>query len=266
MAKQKTSNGAKAFTIAFCTLLAVLLIGSIIFLTTSPDFMKPLTFKIDNDSYGYTLDEFAAYLQEKEALPAGEGTAETIEGVAEAKRYGDTLLIRYDTEDAAWKTIANIGNDTLENGEWMVVYGQFGVSNVDPQNTDSICKTLEAFPMEFSGNHGNKTVWDCTFEEFKAYMIEKGIFLENNWTLMMTIGTESWINNGIDIMWWDVPGLVDGTEESDYWNSMQEDGYMMIGDYVYLPQLNGPFGIHVNGNCPLDADYVYDTFAAFPGN
>lgn len=264
MRKQKKIGGAAVFTVFFCGLLVVLLAWAMVYLSTATDFIKPLSLKIDGDSYDYTLDEYAAYLQEKGLLSTAEGTSAAIKGVAEAKQYGDTLLVRYDINDPAWKTTVNIGNDTLADGTWLLVYGQFGLSGIDPQTANDVTPVLESFPMEFSGNHGNKTVWDYSFEEFVAYMTEKGIFLEEP-VLMMTIGTENWIYNGIDVIWWDVENLVDGTEESDNWLAFQEDGYIMIGDYVYFPQFNGPFAICATASCALNPDLVYEVFAAFPG-
>ena len=63
--KQNVSVFSKVFTVVFVVVLLVLLVFSYVILGVTPDFVKPISFNVDNNCYEYTLDEFAEFLNEK---------------------------------------------------------------------------------------------------------------------------------------------------------------------------------------------------------
>lgn len=112
----------------------------------------------------------------------------------------------------------------------------------------------------------NSAVWDATIDDLIAYLDEMGYIDADDGNLMSTVGTENYIYNEIDIMWWDVDNLVEGTEEYEYWTQLNENGYILLyGQYIYTPVQNGPFAIYANTTFPGDTNALYEDFAAFTG-
>lgn len=274
--KQKTSIFSKIFAIVYLALLVFLMVVACIYLAVGSDFIAPISFQVDNDCYDYTIDEFAEFLTENGYIQGGDYESVSLDGVTEARLYGDTYVLYWDTasmekegeEYLSWKQTSNVGNMTLENGSLIIVYGCFGVSYKEKAEDaeEETYEFLENFPSAYSGNHGNDTVWDYTFEEFIDYMCELGYFKADDRDLMSTIGTENWIYNGVDVIWWDVNNLVEGTEAYEYWTEFQENGYIIYGTKVYSPVFNGPFAVSANAGFPYDTAKFYEDFAAFPAN
>ncbi len=275
--KQNVSVFSKVFTVVFVVVLLALLVFSYVILGVTPDFVKPISFNVDTNCYEYTLDEFAEFLNEKEYMSETQYTSFSVDGVTEARRYGDTVLLRWDTENmdkeseaySDWKRYSNIGNMTLNDGSFIIVYGCFGASYKEKAEgeTTETYKIFEGFPMDYSGNHGNLTVWDCTFEQFIDYMVQLGHFNREDALLMTTIGTENWIYDSVDVMWWDVDNLAEGTDAANYWKEFQENGgYIMFGGSVYAPVFNGPFAIKANAGFSGNTDKLYEDFMNFPKN
>lgn len=274
--KRKTSIFSKIFTIVYLALLVFLMVVASIYLVVGSDFIAPISFQVDNDCYDYTIDEFAEFLTENGYIQEGDYESVSLDGVTEARLYGKTYVLYWDTasmkkegeEYLSWKQTSNVGNMTLEDGSLIIVYGCFGVSYKEKAEgaEEETYEFLESFPSAYSGNHGNDVVWDYTFEEFIDYMCELGYFKADDRKLMSTIGTENWIYNSVDVIWWDVDNLVEGTEAYEYWMEFQENGYILYGSIVYSPVFNGPFAVNVNAGFPYDTAKFYEDFAAFPNN
>ena len=110
-------------------------------------------------------------------------------------------------------------------------------------------------------------VWNYTMDDLLDYFDELGIINKENKLLMSTVGTENWICDGVEMIWWDVDNLVEGTEAYDYWYELQENDNLYImysGSYVYMLTVNGPFAIFLNDDFDGEAQTVYDAFYAFP--
>lgn len=277
MEEQKTSLGSMIFTIAFVAFVFLMTVGAFVFLYVSKDFIEPVTFSIDNECYGYTMDEFAEFLQENGYISTTDYTRTTVSenSVTEARQYGDVLVLWWDTENmdkegeayARWKTLSNVGNLFLEDSRVMV-YGPYGVSYLAPaEGQPERYEILQNFPAEYSGNHGNVTVWDMTMGDLLSYFVECGFMTKEEILTMAPVGTLNYIGNSIDMAWWDVDNLVEGTEEYEYWYSMQNDGYIYLyGASIYVPVMNGPFGICVNAPSTAKAEDVVEAFNNFPMN
>ena len=109
-------------------------------------------------------------------------------------------------------------------------------------------------------------VWNYDMDDLLAYFDELGIIDSDDKILMSTVGTENWICNGIDMIWWDVDNLEEGTEAYEYWYELQENDnlYIWYGTSIYMLTVNGPFAIHVNTTYPGDEAEVIEAFYAFP--
>ncbi len=109
------------------------------------------------------------------------------------------------------------------------------------------------------------SIWDCSVEDMIDFLDAQGFLNKDEYDLMVEIGTENRIYNGIDFIWWDVENLAEGTEAYKNWQQISNDGYILIGDsIVYSPILNGPFAICATEDFPGDTDALYAAFAAFP--
>lgn len=108
-------------------------------------------------------------------------------------------------------------------------------------------------------------VWNYDMDDLLAYFDELGLMDSSTKQLMSTVGTENWICNGVDLIWWDVENLVEGTEEYEYWYELQENDniYVMFANTVYTLNVNGPFAYH-DTSYPGDSDELYEAFYAFP--
>lgn len=121
-------------------------------------------------------------------------------------------------------------------------------------------------PSELSSeNNRNSPVWNVSFDDFIVYLQEKGLIGEKYDLISEGIATEARLYNNIEIYWWDVDSLIEGSDEYKTWNSMQEEGYILLyGQYVFVPEMNGPFGIYIQDTYTGDSDALRAAFQAFP--
>lgn len=132
----------------------------------------------------------------------------------------------------------------------------------------SVCpdfvKPSEQDPSE--PDDDSQKIWEYDMDDLLTYLDDEGFIEKDGKQLLSVIGTENWLCNGIDLAWWDVENLIEGTEEYEYWQSFQSDGFIIFGGSVYAPVFNGPFAIYATGNFPGDADALYEAFADFAQN
>lgn len=277
MNEDRISNAARIATIGFVTLLAGLFVAAVCYLLTAKDFVKPISFAVDRASYEYSMDEFADFLRETGYMTETEYSARETErdGIEEARNYGGTIVMKWDVSVAdkespfyeEWSRISSVGNFTLKDGTLMVNYGIFAVSYKEMDETDTKEKynVLNSFPTAYTGCHSRYTVWDYSMDNLLDYFIQCGFFTEDDILNMAPVATDNKIADHIDMMWFDVPNLVDGNEDAEYWRQMQEDGYMYLyGHTIYVPVMNGPFAVWVNANSSCKAEDVYEAYARFP--
>ena len=280
---KKKLNLSALLTVIYVILLLALLAFCIVYLLSTKDFIQPISFTIDPYTEEYNIDEFSEYLIENNYMAEGVtaddfvvDTDEVFKDITTVRKYNDgTLVLYWDAEAIEkdnptyyeeYEKYVNVGNMSLEGEPLIIVYGCFGVSYKEKAE-DATAETysiLPDFPTKYSGNHGNLSAWDLNMDDLKAYFIQCGFATDDSsFTLMTTIGTENWICDHIDMIWWDVDNLVEGTEAYDYWKQYTEEGYIYFGGIAYVPVQNGPFAIKVNAGCASDANVVYEAFANF---
>lgn len=112
----------------------------------------------------------------------------------------------------------------------------------------------------------SKTVWDYTIDELVDYLIARGHIEADDYTQLTPIATYSRIYSNIEILWWDVDHLEQGTTAYETWNELAKNDYyyfMLLGT-IYAPKVNGPFAIRARDSYPGDAEKLYEDFLAFP--
>lgn len=123
-------------------------------------------------------------------------------------------------------------------------------------------------PNEKQESSVNGAVWEKSYDDLVAYLDELGYIDGNSYDLISEgVATEARVYGEVEIYWWDVDNLVEGSDVHTSWVSMQEEGYILLyGQFIFVPQMNGPFGINVHDEFYAgDADGLRDAFAAFPG-
>lgn len=121
-------------------------------------------------------------------------------------------------------------------------------------------------PGENAQLNADELIWYCNMDDLFDYFEEKGFMKKSDRIPMSVIGTENWICNGIDMIWWDVDNLAEDSEPYDYWEEYKENDYLYIifGGSVYSPRSNGPFAVWVGPKYPNNTNDFYDAFMAFP--
>ncbi len=114
--------------------------------------------------------------------------------------------------------------------------------------------------------NADELIWYCNMDDLFDYFEEKGLMKKSERILMSPIGTENWICNNVDMIWWDVDNLAEGTEPYNYWQEYKENEYQYIifGGAVYSPRSNGPFAVNVLPKYPGNTNDFYEAFMAFP--
>ena len=112
----------------------------------------------------------------------------------------------------------------------------------------------------------DRGVWDKTYEELVAYLEERGFVDSENYALL-TDGVASIArvyNDDIELYWWDLENLSEDSEEYQNYQSMQEEGYILLyGQFVFMPVMNGPFGMYIHPEYS-DPDSLQEAFEKFP--
>lgn len=104
--------------------------------------------------------------------------------------------------------------------------GLMGYIAVTPDFVEPTEPVVEADPQD--------PVWEASFDDLIAYLEERGFVESENYDLISEgVATTARWYNGIELYWWDVENLVEGTDVHTNWTSMQTDGYMLLyGAYL----------------------------------
>lgn len=291
----KTSLGSKVLTIGFCTLLVLMTIAAFVYLLVGPDFLTPDEYQqlygttapqpsgpsnpaIDYEALLYEADmqDLLDYLQEL-------GYIDQENKIPMSPIGTDNWVC--DGLDLIWWDVDNLTEGTEPYDYWQeyqengfiifggqiyapVANGPFAIhvlagfaGDVNQLMEDFanfaqnyLARGLEA-PVDLTAEY-EKALWNGTLEDIFEYLEEKGYIEPDTKQLLTTIGTENWLINGLEIMWWDVDNLVEGTEPYDYWNEFEENGFIIFGGSVYAPTRYGPYAIWVGSKFEGDSNQL----------
>lgn len=292
----KPSLGSKVLTIGFCTLLVLMTVAAFVYLLVGPDFLTPDEYQqlygtnapqptgpsnptIDYEAllYEANMQDLLDYLQELGYID--QENLIPMSPIGTDNWICDGLnLIWWDVENLVEGTEAyDYWQEYQENG--FIIFG--GTVYTPTQNGPFAVKVLDKFAgnekqlLEDYTNFGKylyekngggasvdlsaeyeKALWNGTLEDIFEYLEEKGYIEPDTKQLLTTIGTENWVINGLEIMWWDVDNLVEGTEPYDYWNEFEENGFIIFGGSVYAPTRYGPYAIWVGSKFEGDSNQL----------
>ena len=117
-------------------------------------------------------------------------------------------------------------------------------------------------PVDLTAEY-EKALWAADMDDLLAYLESKGYFKAEDKKLLSTIGTENWLIDGIELLWWDTENLVEGTELYDYWNEYQTNGFIIFGGIIYAPVQYGPFAVNLLVDFAGDAQQLHADMLAF---
>lgn len=118
------------------------------------------------------------------------------------------------------------------------------------------------------GHEEEAAVWSKTYDDLIAYLAKGGYIDSSSYDLLTEgVATEARVYGEVEIYWWDVENLAEGSDEYESWTSMKEDGFILLyGQFVFVPEMNGPFAISIHeGLYKGDAEALRAAFQAFPG-
>lgn len=298
MENNKTSLGSKILTIAFCSLMVVLTIAAFIYLMTAPDFMSPKDYQalygtqatepsqgpVDYDAllFEATMQDLLDYLTEKGHINQENKIPMSIIG---------TENWICDGLDLMWWDVPNLVEGTEPYDYWSqmqadgfiifggsiyapTLYGSFGINVLsnfasDPDQLAADMKDFGQWLYEKNGGavdltaEYEKALWAGTYEDLEAYLAEKGYIQPDSRQLLSTVGTENWLINDLELIWWDVENLEEGTEPYDYWQEYTENGFVIFGGMIYAPTQYGPYVIYVRPEFAGNPDQLTADMQAF---
>ncbi len=117
-------------------------------------------------------------------------------------------------------------------------------------------------PVDLTAEY-EKALWNGTYQDLLDYLEEKGHIDPDSKTPLTVMATENWLINGMDILWWDVDNLEENTEVYDYWNELEENGFIIFGGSIYAPNRYGPYTIWVGPNFTGDANALTEDMKDF---
>ena len=289
--KKNSSLLNKIVTIGFCALLVSMTIAAFIYLSVGPDFTKPTVQKptqpTGNGNVDYEkllwesdMEDLLNYLEKKGHITQADKIPMSTIGTDNWICNGIDLI---------WWDVDNLVEGTEEYEYWQqfqtdgfiifggTVYaptlnGPFGIYATGnfPGDADQLYADFANFVYEYYAGAEpedvSRKVWEYDMDDLLTYLDAEGFIEKDGKQLLSTIGTENWVCNGVDLIWWDVDNLVEGTEEYEYWQQFQSDGFIIYGSMVYAPVFNGPFAICATGNFSGDTDALYEAFANFAQN
>lgn len=298
MENNKTSLSSKIITVVFCTLLVALTVAAFVYLLTGPDFMSPKDYQqmygtepsepsqgpVDYDAllFEATMQDMLDYLTEKGHINQENKIPMSIIGT-------DNWIC--DGLDMMWWDVDNLVEGTEPYDYWdqmqtngfiifggaiyaPTLYGPFGI-NVLPQfagDPDQLRADMQVFGQWLYEKYGGgvdltaeyeKALWAGTYADLEAYLTDKGYIQPDTRQLLSTIGTENWVISGLELMWWDVENLEEGTEPYAYWQEFEENDFIIFGGMVYAPTRYGPYAVFVRSTFEGDADQLKADMEAF---
>lgn len=110
-------------------------------------------------------------------------------------------------------------------------------------------------------------VWDKTLDELAAYLLEKGVLSSQKYTkLSEGIATEARNYDGIELYWWDLESLEEGSAEYTAYMSACEEGVIDLwgsGILMNVTAVRGPFAINIASDYVGDAGAVEKAFRSY---
>lgn len=278
----------KYFTIICSILLVLVMAGTLVFVHLSPDFVAPgeegpggVEDDRSDPVWDMTMDDILNYFVEQGFLSSVEDAYLMSSGVGTEGRGFDSAEIYWwdvdnleegSNEAAAWEDMNTEGViDLWQQGTMFMAVtpnGPFGLAVT--YYTGDAKALLDAFLAfgrpESSDDDRSDPVWTMSLADLEAYMDEKG-FIDSDKVLHLSLDgnhfTDGIVESGLELYWWDLDNLEEGSPEMIAYESAKNEGFIEYNPGVIgAVTINGPFGIlstYYQGDIPA----VMDAFASF---
>lgn len=100
--------------------------------------------------------------------------------------------------------------------------------------------------QEDSGLDENSPIWKMTMEDLITYFQENGMLSSASYDLLSDgVATEARLYDGLEVYWWDIDNLKEGSDEYISYKSLKEEGFIDLwgSGNIMSPELHGPFAI-----------------------
>lgn len=125
-------------------------------------------------------------------------------------------------------------------------------------------------PVKLTSQEGiapDNPIWDKSMDDLVDYLMQQGVLPSDEYTeLSEGIATVARSYSGIELYWWDVSALAEGSQEYDAYVSACQEGVIDLwgsGMMMNLTAVRGPFALNITSGYMGDAGKVETAFNAY---
>lgn len=137
----------------------------------------------------------------------------------------------------------------------MLLFVAFGPDFVEPA----------AFPSQ-EGLSKENPIWEKNLDDLSKYLISEGVLHGDDYDLLSEgIATDARLYENVELYWWDVAGLEEGTAEYKAYESAVAEGCIDLWDSGNLMNVtvHGPFAIGWCADYAGDMERLFEVFGAY---
>ena len=277
----------KRFTIIFSILLALVFGGALVFVGMSEDFVNPAEEIQSGEDmnapiWTMSMDELLAELESQGLIETTDlanlgasGLCSVAVKVANGAEFYWWDLENLDEDSMEYKSYQQMKEegviDIYGSGNIMSLSsnGPFGLLlSLCDGDVNALDKAFKAVGQTGGGSAEdlNAPVWDMTMDDLMDYLEEEGLWNRDEMlSLAGGVATEGYTYNNIELYWWDVDNLMEGSDqEAAYQDALAGepiDLYQQGRTFMPVTK-NGPFAIF-NSYYTGDVNELLDVFSAF---
>lgn len=125
-------------------------------------------------------------------------------------------------------------------------------------------------PSGLSGQPGvsaDNPVWDKSLDDLAAYLVEQGVLPGEDYALLSDgIATAARNYSGLELYWWDLGALQEGSDEYNAYLGARDDGAINLwgsGAMMPVTAVRGPFALNISSSYTGDAAKAEEAFRNF---
>lgn len=125
-------------------------------------------------------------------------------------------------------------------------------------------------PVSLSGQEGispDNPVWDKTMDDLAAYLADQGVISSLEYApLSDGIATTARSYDGLELYWWDLEALEEGSDEYNSYIGARDNGAIDLwgsGALMTVTAVRGPFALNITSSYTGDAAQAEEAFRNF---
>lgn len=120
---------------------------------------------------------------------------------------------------------------------------------------------------EQEGLAADNPIWDKSLDDLAAYLAEQGVLTSTDYApLSDGIATVARGYSGLELYWWDLPSLEEGSDEYNAYLGARDDGTIDLwgsGAMMPVTAVRGPFALNITAAYTGDAAKAEKVFRSF---